>query len=125
MMVALIALTMNALIAIYPYKHEGLWVFDDAKVGLVQEPFISGADVVIDRMTAGIPNAEHGFRLVFSARPFPGSNAEFEWRREEHGGNWYYSRELDQEAWLCPALLRYFDEPPRTIYAKFEAKDGR
>ena len=119
---ALIVLTMNALVAIYPYKHEGLWVFDDPKVGLTQEPFISGADVVIDRMTANIPGAESGFRLLFSAQPFPGHNAEFEWRREESGGNWYYSRELDQEAWLCSALSRYFDSPPKKIYARFEAK---
>jgi hypothetical protein len=52
---------MNALTAIYPYKYEGLWVFDDPKVGLVQEPFVSGADVIIDRMTSQIPNAERGF----------------------------------------------------------------
>jgi len=114
---------MNALIAIYPYKFEGLWVFDDEKVGLTQEPFISGADVVIERMTANIADAQRGFRLLFSAAPFPGANAELEWRRAESGGNWYYSRELDQEGWLCPALLRYFEVPPKKIYAKFEAKD--
>ena len=113
---------MNALIAIYPYKYEGLWVFDDPKVGLVQEPFVSGADVIIDQMTAQIPNASTGFRLLFSATPFPGFMAQLEWRRAEFGGNWYYSRELDMEGWLCPALLKYFAEPPKTIYAKFEAK---
>ena len=26
---------MNAIVAIYPYKHEGLWVFDDDRVGLL------------------------------------------------------------------------------------------
>lgn len=48
---------MNALVAIYPYKYEGLWVFDDQKVGLVQEPFVSGADEIIERMTRAIPGA--------------------------------------------------------------------
>ena len=110
---------MNALIAIYPYKHEGLWVFDDPKVGLLQEPFISGADVILDRMTANIPNAEQGFRLLFSATPFPGHTAEFEWRRSEAGGNWYYSPSLQMEGWLCPALFKYFDAAPLKIYAKF------
>ena len=112
---------MNNLIAIYPYKFEGLWVFDDQKVGLDQEPFISGADVILDRMTAQIPNAEKGFRLLFSAAPFPGFSAEFEWRREEAGGNWYYSRALQLEGWLCPALFRYFEAAPQRLYAKFEA----
>jgi hypothetical protein len=113
---------VNSLTAIYPYKYEGLWVFDDLKVGLAQEPFVSGADVIIDRMTSQIPNAERGFRLLFSSTPFPGFTAQLDWRRADLGGNWYYSRDLDSEGWLCPALLKYFDVPPKTIYAKFERK---
>ena len=114
---------MNALIAIYPYKHIGLWVFDDDKVGLVQEPFDGSADQIIDLMTKAIPGAEEGFRLLFSAGPFPGHMTVFEWRREEPGGgNWYYSPDLDMEGWLCPALFKYFDNAPEKIYAKFEAK---
>ena len=35
---------MNAINVISPYRHHGMWVFDDARVGLVQEPFVSGAD---------------------------------------------------------------------------------
>ena len=52
---------MNALIAIHPYKTQGMWVFDDAAVGLREEPFVSGADTIIDRMVQAIPNAEAGF----------------------------------------------------------------
>ncbi len=115
---------MNELMAIYPYKYEGLWVFDDEKVGLVQEPFVSGADVMMDQLTEHIPGAEKGFRLLFSAKPFPGFMAELEWRREELDGNWYYNADLELEGWLCPALLRYFDSAPNRIYAKFEAKDA-
>lgn len=113
---------MNTLIAIYPYQYEGLWVFDDAKVGLIQEPFVNGADVIIDRMTAEIADADKGFRLLFSAGPFPSYMAELAWEREEMGGNWYYSADLDMEGWLCPALLKYFESPPQRLYAKFEAK---
>jgi hypothetical protein len=40
--------SVNTLVAIYPYKYQGLWVFDDSRVGLVQEPFISGVDLIID-----------------------------------------------------------------------------
>jgi hypothetical protein len=48
-----------------------MWVFDDARVGLVQEPFVSGADTWIDRVVADIPDAENGFTLIFSSSPFP------------------------------------------------------
>ena len=64
---------MNELMAIHPYKASGMWVFDDPAVGLRQEPFISGADAIIDRLVKGIPDAESGFTLVFSAQPFPGA----------------------------------------------------
>ena len=31
----------NSIFVIKPYKWEGLWVFDDANVGLVKEPFVA------------------------------------------------------------------------------------
>jgi len=49
---------MNALMVIVPYKYEGLWVFDDAAVGLSKEPFIAGIDTLIDKATANIPDAQ-------------------------------------------------------------------
>jgi hypothetical protein len=113
---------MNELIAIHPYKTRGMWVFDDPAVGLRQEPFVSGADAIIDRLVQEIPNAESGFTLVFSAQPFPGYQAEFDWRREEFSGNWYYCPMLQMEGWLCPALLKYFHSAPKKIYAQFRPK---
>lgn len=59
---------MNQIFAIHPYKYEGLWVFDDPKVGLVQEPFVAGADLMIDEMAHGIAGAEAGVTILFSAR---------------------------------------------------------
>lgn len=112
---------MNAIIAIHPYKYHGTWVFDDPGVGLRQEPFVSGADAIIERMVTNIPNAESGFTLLFSAGPFPGHQTHFEWRRKELGGNWYYSPQLRMEGWLCPALFKYFDSVPKRIYAQFRA----
>ena len=106
---------------IYPYRYEGMWVFDDEKVGLAREPFVSGADEIIDKLTAHLPDADKGFRLIFSAKPFPVFSTEFEWRREEYEGNWYYSPALDMEGWLCPALFKYFDNTPPKIYVKVEA----
>ena len=63
---------MNAINLIVPYRYEGMWVFDDTRVGLDKEPFVSGADTMIDVLVADIPNAQKGFRLLFSATPFPG-----------------------------------------------------
>ena len=65
---------MNSLGVIAPYKYEGMWVFDDPAVGLVREPFVAGADLIIDRLVESIPDAAKGFRLIFSGAPFPGSH---------------------------------------------------
>ncbi len=113
---------MNSLMVIVPYKYEGMWVFDDPAVGLSKEPFIAGIDTLIDKATAKIPHAERGFRAIFSAMPFPGANFKLEWRREDSGGNWYYSPEFQQEGWLCPALFKYFTSAPREIYVKVEPR---
>ena len=113
---------MNALVAIYPYRHNGLWVFDDESVGLDKEPFVAGADELIDRAVEakGIDDAEKGFRMLFSASEFPGYDFSLSWVREGNGGNWYRSEDFDMEGWLCPALMKYFDGAPKLIYTKFE-----
>ena len=113
---------MNSMLVIHPYRYEGMWVFDDAKAGLVQEPFVSGADTIIDRLVGDIPDAAEGFTLLFSASPFPGFQAEFDWRRPEHGGNWYHCAALDMEGWLCPALFKYFEAAPPKIFAQCKAR---
>lgn len=107
---------------IAPYKFSGMWVFDDLAVGLAREPFVAGIDTMIDRLVASIPNADRGFRLVFSASPFPGHNVKLEWRREESGGNWYYCPDYGMEGWLCPALFRYFDQAPPELYGRADPK---
>jgi hypothetical protein len=59
------------------------------------------------------------FLLIFSAQPFPGHQAELEWVREEDGGNWYRSEGM--EAWLCPALFKYFKSAPARIYCQIKS----
>ena len=105
---------------ISPYWHAGTWVFDDPSVGLVKEPFVSGIPEMIDLLTADIPDARRGFRLLFSSQPFPGYQARFTHAREEYGGNWYKLEEPPMEGWLCPALFKYFDKAPNTLYARAE-----
>lgn len=112
----------NAMLVIYPYRQpEGTWVFDDERVGLAQEPFISGVPEMIDRLVEGIPNAPNGFKLLFSVNPFPGYQAELTWLREEFGGNWYTWQAQGMEGWLCPALFKYFESAPTKIYCKAES----
>jgi Family of unknown function (DUF6717) len=114
---------MNAINVIAPYKHHGMWVFDDPRVGLVQEPFVAGADTMIDRVVADIPNADKGFTLIFSSTPFPGHQHRLDWlRADDDGGNWYYSDEFGMKGWLCPALFKYFEEAPKRIYVQAKAK---
>src|SRR6266446_6825546 len=116
--------SMNALLIIAPYKYQGTWVFDDPAVDLFREPFIAGIDTMIDKAVVDIPNAEKGFRAIFSAAPFPGANWKLDWRRAESGGNWYYSDQFKMEGWLCPALLKYFPSAPQEIYVKVEPKSS-
>lgn len=89
---------MNSLFVIAPYDYEGLWVFDDGRVGLRQEPFVGGADTMIDAMVADIP---------------------------EKSGNIYRSEELGMEGWLCPALFKYFESAPAALYLRVEAKPSK
>jgi hypothetical protein len=116
---------MNSIIAIHPYMTEGIWVFDDPKVGLVQEPFVSGTDTSIERMSAGITHAQNGFTLLFSVGAFPGYQLELSWVRADMSGNWYRSEALGMEGWLCPALLKYFEAPPQKLFAQFRAKSTK
>jgi len=93
---------MNSIFVIKPYKWEGMWVFDDPNVGLVKEPFVGGADTMIDVATAALPNASKGFIAVFSAGYFPDAEIVLEWVRESGGGNVYNWAEKEMDGWLCP-----------------------
>ena len=112
----------NVIMVISPYWYEGTWVFDDSKVGLEREPFVAGVPEMIDHMVCNIPNARDGFRLTFSASPFPGYTHKLAWSREEVRGHWYRLVEPPMEGWLCPALFRYFETAPKEIYVKAEPK---
>ncbi len=110
----------NVLMVIAPYWHNGTWVFDDDTHNLVKEPFVAGVPDMIDELVDDIPNARDGFRLIFSATPFPGYQKELVWVSEEMGGNWYKSVEPPMEGWLCPALNYYFEAAPEKIFVKAE-----
>jgi hypothetical protein len=62
----------NQIFVIAPYWHAGTWVFDDPERDLHQEPFVFGIPEMIDELVKDIPNAQQGYRLLFSTQPFPG-----------------------------------------------------
>ena len=111
---------VNILMVITPYRYHGTWVFDDESVGLSKEPFVAGVPEMLDNLVKDIPDARTGFRLVFSAAPFPGYQMELKRVKEEYGGYWYRAEGGQGEGWLCPALFRYFEIAPETIYVKAE-----
>ncbi len=114
--------TSNSILVIAPYKYAGTWVFDDVSRGLKREPFVAGIPGIIERLVEGIPDADNGFRLLFSAQPFPGHTHTLVWMREDSGGNWYKCPQYEMEGWLCPALFKYFNEAPKVICFKAERK---
>ena len=114
----------NSIMVLFPYLHQGMWVFDDDAVGLVREPFVAGIPAILEALLLkeGIENPESGFRLIFSSSPFPGHQLCGRRLREEFGGNWYgvETAEGQAEGWLCPALFQYFETAPDDLYIRVE-----
>ncbi|WP_205679050.1 DUF6717 family protein [Aquisphaera insulae] len=111
----------NAIMVVAPYWYNGTWVFDDAAVGLRREPFVAGVPEMIDVLVKDIPGAKDGFRLLFSANPFPGHQKTLTWLRGDSQGNFYRLEGTSMEGWICPAMFRYYRSPPRALYVKAEA----
>lgn len=112
---------MNQILLINAYVFAGEWVFDDPDKGLRKEPFVAGADLIIDQLCLKAGLCQSGRQdgakavLLFSAMPFPGAST-LTWVGEESGGNWYRSEEFGVEGWLCPAMFHYFPSAPEAIY---------
>lgn len=113
-------------LTLFPYLDAGTWVFDDERTGLQGEAFVLGATDMISAIVdaKAIPNATTGFALTFSGEAFDGHDVRLVWQRPDPSGsgNWYAGdvagRPMD--CWLCPALLLYFQTPPREIFVRAE-----
>ena len=112
----------NAIMVIAPYQHAGTWVFDDPRTKLVREPFVAGVPEMIDVLVKDIPEAGNGFRLLFSAQPFPGYQKKLTWLRGDMGGNYYKMDDPEMEGWICPAMFHYYQSAPPELYVKAEPK---
>jgi hypothetical protein len=111
----------NALITLFPFKYQGVWMFNDKSKRLENEAFIAGIDDMLDLLTAHIPNAVQGFKLTISTEPFPNYMVVLERRNRQYGGRWYYCPHFKTVGWLCPALFKYFWKAPRRLYARADA----
>src|SRR5690348_14669011 len=105
---------MNALHTISPYRHDGLWIFDDSARGLVREPFVSGADTWLDLVAEG----RERVTLIFSKRRFPSAQHVLTRQRRSNGGHTYLHETFNLAGWLCPALRKYFRFAPKKLYVQ-------
>ena len=127
--------TNNAILELQPYWTGTTWAFDDQRVGLIEEPFVLGADHMITEVLqakeADMDSVKKGFRMQFSSNRFPQSDIAIQFVREEAGGAWYSVCDSPHEAmqslvdnqfqgWLCPAMYHYFASAPEHIYMRVE-----
>ena len=128
----------NVLNVIQPYWYANYWVFDDASKGLEKESLEGrfeaelreimvlarliggGVTKMIDYLVKDIPNAREGFILLFSSQPFAGYRVQLSRIAEENGGCLYRGKNYSAETCLSPALFRYFETTPESLYMKAE-----
>lgn len=110
---------MNEINVIKPYRYGPGWVFDDAEKGLTREAFVAGADSVMDLFADELGGVDT-FYLTFSAKNFPSHQYRFDWVGEMNAGNLYRHADTGLTGWLCPALYKYFDETPASIYVSIK-----
>ena len=115
---------MNQINVIHPYLDGSVMVFDDPSRGLVKEALVGGTDSILKDYAkkSGLENTNK-FTLIFSDIPFKGFfYCAYHLGKDESGFGDNY-RVGNSIGWLCPALLKYFSEPPKTIY--FTIKEFR
>jgi len=110
------------VLVVEPCWVKGTWQFDDPYIGLHREPSISAVNSLVDRLSAAIPDAHRGFRLILSTRPFEGCQS-FSWVRSDSvEGNWFRADETGEECWVYPASFDDWHSGPLRLYARAEPK---
>ena len=109
-------MTGNSIYRVVVRVVDGLWVYDDAKFGVREQPLVFGMDLILERMVEQVEGVGDRLNLVFSSIPFPGSEFSLGFVREETEGFVYRWEEKKLQGWLSPSLRNYFPEPPLEIY---------
>ena len=118
----------NDVYAISAYFHDGFWVFDDESRGLDKEPFVEGADILMDHMSGRVTDkSKDEVRFYFAKSPLPGFDVKLtKYKVDGYDGTYYFvdfpAFDIQKEGpiWLCPALLKFFNKAPKNIYVKIK-----
>lgn len=120
----------NSINCIQPYRKNGMWMFDDERTGLIEELFVSGADVICEMLHQFLCQKHQKvfprkFNLIFSDRTFP-ADVVFHasiLKGESNENGTFYEIDLTPfgvsdkiQFWLCPALFKYFAVAPDNLY---------
>ena len=123
---------MKPLYIVVPYRHPetpNIWVFDDDMRGLLREPFVGEANTMLDyaaeklkaqnRLILFLAEGKHGPSLDWL---YHNIVAELKLKQRGDAVGSTYDVTLGDgkrftDVCLCPALLKYFDEPPERIAA--------
>lgn len=106
----------NSIYTIFPYKEKGVWMFDDEWKGINREPFVAGADTLLDEVCDG----KEDIVAIFSQTPFKDFDFYINKVKEDEYGTTYFCEKFDHELWLCPALWVYLIPSPEKIYIKIK-----
>lgn len=108
----------NAINVIHPYRSEGMLVFDDERKDLAREPFVGNADNILKGIaTYYLGLFPKKFTVLFSGpEPHVGFQESATIVGPDSGGHVYVHDRSQESFWLCPALLRYFDEAPERLF---------
>ena len=98
-----------------------VWVFDDSKFGICEQPFVFGSDLILEKMVARVDEELDRVNILFSSIPFPGSEHCLEFVREVTEGFVYRWEDEKLQGWMSPSLRNYFTEPPPKIYIQILA----
>ena len=112
---------MNSIFRILVRLVDGLWVFDDLKFGVKEQPFVFGSDLILEKMVARVDEELDRVNILFSSIPFPGSEHCLKFVREETVGFVYRWEDEKLQGWLSPSLRNYFPDPPPKIYLQLLA----
>ena len=115
----------NALHQLTAYRKDGLWMFDDPRKNIFEEPFVAGADIMFDDMSGRNKDTRiNRCQVVFASTPIPETDVHVELSRSDgFDGHFYvvkssFSQSVGFEFWLCPALLAFFPKAPKNIFVK-------
>jgi hypothetical protein len=96
---------------IKPYQDGSLWFFDDPSVGLFREALTDGVPEVLAQ-ACFFSDVKKIFCVSFSNHPL--GDYFLNHVKPLRNGNLYKWNNM--KCWFCPALLKYFQKPPKTIW---------